>query len=163
MSQVPHGASVLSDHGGAGATLFEVLEVADRLYERVAQALAPGGLTFAAYELLAQLREAKGPVRVDDFADAHGCALATVLDVLHRLEAEGLVAMQADRLVAELTPLGSARVLDCSRRLHAPLAEFAAAFDARERVALSRLLRRVPRRAPGLAAGARRRASASDP
>src|SRR5688572_9145209 len=46
----------------AGATLFSFLDTADVLYTRISEALKAAGLSYAKYDVLHQLRKAKGPV-----------------------------------------------------------------------------------------------------
>jgi DNA-binding MarR family transcriptional regulator len=131
------------------ATLFTFLDVADRLYERIAQALGRVGLSYAKYEVLKHLRDAAGPVSLSALAEGQHCARSNITQLVDRLETEGMVRRVDDpedrRAVrAELTAAGLAQVDDGSTQIDLVRAQFVAAFTAAERVELGRLLARIP-------------------
>src|SRR5262245_31906465 len=131
------------------ATLYTFLDVADRLYERLAEALSRVGLSYAKYEVLKHLRDSGGPVSLSALADGQHCARSNITQLVDRLETEGMVRRvddPADRRAvrAELTDAGLAQVNDGSTQIDLVRAQFAAAFTAVERVELGRLLARIP-------------------
>jgi DNA-binding MarR family transcriptional regulator len=131
------------------ASLFTFLDVADRLYERVAEALGRIGLSYAKYEVLKHLRDAEGPVSLSALAEGQHCARSNITQLIDRLETEGLVRRVDDpgdrRAVrADLTEAGAAQVEDGATQIDLVRAQFAAAFTAAERLELGRLLARVP-------------------
>jgi len=134
--------------GGAEATLFAFLDVADQLYERVGEALARVGLSYPKYEVLKHLRDAETAVTLGCLAEDQSCARSNITQLVDRLEAEGLVRRVADpedrrSVLAALTDLGRERVVEGATQLDLVLAEFAASFSARERTELGRLLSRL--------------------
>jgi DNA-binding MarR family transcriptional regulator len=130
-----------------------VLEVADRLHERVAKALAPAGLSYEAYRVLVHLGRSKDALDVGGLASACQGGGSTVTEILAGLETEGLVRVvaggQGRGTRAQLTELGLARACDASKRLHRTAAEFASVLDASERASLGRLFGRVLGDEPG--------------
>src|SRR5262245_45978459 len=131
------------------ATLFTFLDVADRLYERIAEALGRVGLSYAKYEVLKHLRDAGGPVSLSTLAEGQHCARSNITQLVDRLETEDMVRRVDDpgdrRAVrAELTAAGLAQVDDGSTQIDLVRAQFAAAFTAVERAELGRLLARIP-------------------
>ncbi len=132
----------------AGATLFGFLAAADRLYERIAEALARVGLSYAKYEVLKRLSDANGPVSLGALAESQHCARSNITQLIDRLEAEGLVRRVDDPgdrrgVRAELTPVGSAHLQEGVTQIDLVRAQFAAFFSAPERAELGRLLAKV--------------------
>lgn len=128
-----------------GATLFSFLDVADRLYERLGEALGSVGLSYAKYEVLKCLRDAAEPVSLGSLAAEQSCARSNITQLVDRLETEGLVQRVPDPtdrrgVRAELTALGMASVEEGQTQMDLVLAEFAAAFTGPERTELGRLL-----------------------
>jgi DNA-binding MarR family transcriptional regulator len=132
----------------AGATLFTFLDAADQLYERIGDALARVGISYAKYEVLKHLRDARGPVSLGALAEGQHCARSNITQLVDRLETEGLVRRVDDpgdrRAVrAELTSVGSAQAEEGETQIDLVRAQFAASFSALERVELGRLLAKI--------------------
>jgi DNA-binding MarR family transcriptional regulator len=132
----------------AGATLFAFLDVADRMYERVGDALGKVGLSYPKYEVLEFLRTATEPVSLKTLADCQSCARSNITQLMDKLEVEGLVRRVPDPddrrgVHAELTEEGTARWREGKTQLDVVLAEFAASFSAPERAQLGTLLSRL--------------------
>ena len=132
----------------AGATLFAFLDVADRMYERVGDALGKVGLSYPKYEVLEYLRSATEPVSLKTLADCQSCARSNITQLMDKLEVEGLVRRVPDPddrrgVRAELTEEGVARWREGKTQLDVVLAEFAASFSAPERAQLGTLLSRI--------------------
>jgi DNA-binding MarR family transcriptional regulator len=133
----------------SGATLFTFLDVADRLYERLATALARVGLSYAKYEVLKHLRNAQEPVTLGALAEGQRCARSNITQLVDRLESEGLVRRVDDptdrrAIRAELTEEGAVLLEEGATQIDLVRAEFAASFSARERQELGRLLSKIP-------------------
>lgn len=131
-----------------GATLFTFLDVADRLYERVGQALGSVGLSYPKYEVLKHLSDAGAPVSLGALADGQSCARSNITQLVDRLETEGLVRRVPDPddrrgVRAELTEQGASAALEGQTQMDLVLAEFAASFSAPERAEFGRLLSKV--------------------
>jgi DNA-binding MarR family transcriptional regulator len=133
---------------GSDATGLAVLEAADRLHGRVAKALAPAGLSYEAYRVLAHLARSKDALDVYRLASVGRRGGSTVVEILNALEAEGLVRVvdggQGRNARAQVTDLGVARAYNGSKQLDRTAAEFASALDAPDRAALGRLFGRLP-------------------
>jgi DNA-binding MarR family transcriptional regulator len=128
----------------SGATLSTFLDVAERLYEQIADALARAGLSYAKFEVLQYLHQ-HGPVSLGALADCQRCARSNITQLIDRLESEGLVRRVDDPddrrgIRAELTPLGAERAEEGATQMALVRAQFAASFNAPERAELSRLL-----------------------
>jgi DNA-binding MarR family transcriptional regulator len=131
-----------------GATLFSFLDVTEKLYERIAQALARAGLSYAKYELLKHLRDANGSVSLGVLAEAQQCARSNITQLIDRLESERLVRRVDDPddrrgVRAELTPEGATLADEGTTQIDVVRAQFAACFTAAERAELARLLTKV--------------------
>ena len=132
----------------AGATLFAFLDVADRMYERISEALGKVGLSYPKFEVLEYLRTTTEPVSLKTLADCQSCARSNITQLMDKLEVEGLVRRVPDPddrrgVRAELTEDGLARWQEGRTQLDLVLAEFAASFTTPERVQLGRLLGRL--------------------
>ncbi|HET9947637.1 MAG TPA: MarR family transcriptional regulator [Longimicrobiales bacterium] len=130
------------------ATLFTFLDVADRLHERVAQAMTRVGLSFPKFEVLKHLRDAGEPMTLGCLAEGQSCARSNITQLVDRLESEGLVRRVADpkdrrSVRAELTDAGLARLVEGETQLDLVRAEFAASLSAPERSELGRLLEKL--------------------
>jgi DNA-binding MarR family transcriptional regulator len=130
------------------ATLYSFLEVADRLFEAIADVLARVGLSYAKYEVLEHLRQANEPVTLGALAEGQHCARSNITQLVDRLETEGLVRRVDDpddrRAVrAELTPDGLALAAEGATQVELVRAQFAASFTAPERLELGRLLAKI--------------------
>lgn len=141
-------ATVQVKETDAGATLFAFLDVADRMYERISDALGKVGLSYPKYEVLDYLRTTTEPVSLKTLADCQSCARSNITQLMDKLEVEGLVRRVPDPedrrgVRAELTEDGSARWQEGRTQLDLVLAEFAASFTTPERVQLGRLLSRL--------------------
>ena len=128
-----------------------VLDVARRLYRRVAEILSSIGLSFRGYEVLSHLREGSGRATLSDLDEVVRGPGASTSDTVAELARTGLVRVVADGVSGEpagvtLTPMGSARALEGRMQLDIVLLEFAAHFSASERVELGRLLSKAGRR-----------------
>ena len=133
---------------GAEATLASFLDTADRLYERIGDALGRVGLSYPKYELLEHLKDSGEPVSLGVLAEGQSCARSNITQLVDKLEIEGLVRRVADPgdrrgIRAELTEAGAERVAEGRTQLDVVIAEFAASFSAKERLELGRLLEKV--------------------
>lgn len=131
------------------ATLYAFLDVADRLYGQIADALARVGLSYAKFEVLEYLRNADGPVNLSALAEGQKCARSNITQLIDRLEKEGLVEREQDPddrrgVRALLTPAGAELSREGITQLDVVRARFAAAFTAAERAEFARLLAKVP-------------------
>jgi DNA-binding MarR family transcriptional regulator len=151
MNKIP-GRSTRQDAGPSQtrgtASLFGFLDVAEQLYERIAQALETVGLSYAKYELLRNLVEAGDAVPLGVLAEGQGCARSNITQLMDRLEADGLVRRVNDpddrrSVRAELTSLGSAKAQEGSEQIDNVRAEFAATFTSVESRELGRLLDKI--------------------
>jgi DNA-binding MarR family transcriptional regulator len=129
----------------SGATLFSFLEVAEQLYEKIAEALARVGLSYAKYEVLQHLHDAGEAVSLGILAEGQRCARSNITQLIDRLEVEGLVRRVDDpddrrSVRAELTPEGATRAREGATQLDLVRAQFAASFNGSDRAELSRLL-----------------------
>lgn len=134
--------------GPTPATLFAFLDVADQLYDRVAEALARVDLSYPKYEVLKHLQEAREAVTLSMLAAGQSCAKSNITQIVDRLEADGLVRRVADpddrrSVRAELTQAGAARAEEGKTQMDLVMAEFAASFSAPERAELGRLLAKL--------------------
>ena len=132
----------------SGASLFSFLDAADRLYERVGEALGRVGLSFGKYEVLKHLLDAEEPLSLGVLAEGQQCARSNITQLVDRLETEGYVRRvddPADRrgVRAELTPAGEAIALEGVTQIDLVRAHFAASFSAPERAELARLLAKI--------------------
>jgi DNA-binding MarR family transcriptional regulator len=114
-----------------GWTLFNFLDVADLLYERVGAALAEVGLSYPKYEVLEHLRTSQSCVSLGTLAEGQKCARSNITQMVDRLEAEGLVQRvpdPADRrcILAQLTPQGESMALKGAQQMEKLRIEFAA-------------------------------------
>jgi DNA-binding MarR family transcriptional regulator len=131
-----------------GATLFTLLDVADRLYGSIAEALGRVGLSYAKFEVLKFLRDANEAVNLSTLAQGQGCARSNITQLVDRLESEGLVNREQDPddrrgVRAALTPQGADLVDEGVTQIDVVRAQFAASFTARERADLARLLAKI--------------------
>ena len=151
MKQMEHEEIVQQvDEAGtpAGATLFSFLDVAERLFAQIAEALKAAGLSYAKYDVLDQLRRADEPVSLRVLAQGLGCAASNITQLVDRLEAEGLVQRVDDpddrrSVRAQLTPQGALQAEEGLTQIDVVRAKFAASFTAAERVELARLLAKL--------------------
>jgi DNA-binding MarR family transcriptional regulator len=129
---------------GQEANLFTFLDAADRLFERVAEALGRVNLSYAKYEMLTHLRAANEPVTLGALAEEQQCQGSNVTQLLDQLESEGMVRRVDDfddeYSQAQITPPGQAQVEDGATQIDLVRAQFAAVFTAAERAELGRLL-----------------------
>jgi MarR family 2-MHQ and catechol resistance regulon transcriptional repressor len=130
------------------ASLFTFLDAADVLYERIAEALARVGLSYAKYEVLKHLRDASEPVSLGTLAEGQRCARSNITQIVDRLETEALVRRVDDPrdrrgVRAELTTLGATLVEEGDTQIDLVRAQFAASFSVSERAELGRLLARI--------------------
>ncbi len=134
--------------GADSAILLDVLDVADRLYERVGAVLRPVGLSYPGYELLERLYRTGGALSMERLAHAHGCGTPTLRALVERLERDGLIAVGRTSSAVEiaLEPAGRVRTLVARTRIAAVSGEFRSAMEGADRVVLGRLLSRVRER-----------------
>jgi DNA-binding MarR family transcriptional regulator len=128
-----------SDHSAVEGTAIAFLRVAGRLHARVEEALAPLGMTYRQYRLLASLHD--GGERRAPWMPPAGADDTTV-----ELAERGLVAraphgVGSTRL--ELTPSGAASVEAASVRLRDVVVEFGAPLGKLEEADFDRLLGRA--------------------
>ncbi|MGQ0815243.1 MAG: MarR family winged helix-turn-helix transcriptional regulator [Gemmatimonadota bacterium] len=151
MKQLDHEDTIQqSEEGSAtsGATLFSFLDVSERLYGRIAEALKTAGLSYAKYDVLDQLRRANEPLSLRALAEGQGCAASNITQMGDRLEAEGLVQRVDDpddrrSVLAQLTAQGAIQAEEGATQVDVVRAQFAAAFTAAERVQLAKLLAKI--------------------
>jgi DNA-binding MarR family transcriptional regulator len=128
--------------------LFRYLDVADSLYDRISAALSSVGLSYAKYEVLARLRQAKAPVSLGALAVGQKCARSNITQMVDRLEAEELVRRLADpedrrSVLAELTESGEALARQGAAQMDRISTEFAAQLGPADLTELDRLLTRL--------------------
>jgi DNA-binding MarR family transcriptional regulator len=151
MKQMHHEEIVREDEEvgtPAGATLFTFLDVSERLFSQIAEALKAVGLSYAKYDILDQLRRADQPVSLRVLAQGLGCAASNITQLMDRLEAEQLVQRVDDpedrrSVRAQLTPQGAIQAEEGLTQIDVVRAKFAASFTAAERVELARLLAKI--------------------
>lgn len=151
MKQMTHEQTARqpAENGTAGgATLFTFLDVAERLYGRIAEALKSVGLSYAKFDILDRLRRADEPLSLRVLAQGLGCAASNITQLMDRLEAEGLVQRIDDpedrrSVLAQLTPQGATLAEEGATQIDVVRAQFAASFTAAERADLARLLAKV--------------------
>ncbi len=132
-----------------GELLKGFFSATQRLYGRIAGALARTGLSYPEYQVLTHLHAAKSGVELAALAAALGYPRSEVECLVDRLTADGRVLRvqaTADRPTsrAALTPLGSATVEEGATAVDRVASRFAASFSAREWEQLERLLSRIP-------------------
>lgn len=130
------------------ASLLSVLEVGNRLHQRVAEVLGSVGLSHPAYQVLAHLRTGTGRSDIDRLARLLRRPVGELSLVVGGLAGQGLVLVSPDGgngvpAQVTLTPLGSARALEGRMQIDIVLLDFAARFGAAERTTLRRLLGKV--------------------
>lgn len=133
----------------AGATVKSFLDAADRLYDRISEALKTVGLTWPKFEVLDQLRHAPGnslPLRV--LADCQSCAASNMTQLVDRLEREGLVQRVNDledrrSVWAELTTVGMDAAIKGEAQIESVRDYYRARFTEEERMELGRLLEKI--------------------
>jgi DNA-binding MarR family transcriptional regulator len=135
----------LSATAAGDQLMFSLLETAHALQQRVENALAAVGLSWAKYGVLSQLAEAGEPVRLSDLAEGSSCVRSNMTQLVDRLETDGLVRRiddPADRRIvrAALTSLGEERQAEGARQVDRVQAEFAASLPKADREALQRIL-----------------------
>lgn len=133
---------------GTGWTLFNFLDVADQLYERVGRALGEVGLSYPKYEVLSHLREAGRPVSLGVLAQDQQCARSNITQIVDRLESEGLVRRLTDpddrrSVLAELTEAGDALAREGAAQLDRLRQEFAGALGTDNCAQLNQLLSKI--------------------
>jgi len=130
------------------ASLLSVLEVGNRLHQRVAEVLGSVRLSHPAYQVLAHLQTGTGRSDVDRLARLLRRPVGELSRVVGGLAGQGLVLVSPDRgngvpAQVTLTPPGSARALEGRMQIDIVLLDFAARFGAAERTTLRRLLGKV--------------------
>jgi len=143
------GAVATETRSASGpASLRHFLETADLWFRKVDESLQTLGLSFARYEVLAQLRDADAPLSLKALADGQSCAASNITQLVDRLEEEKLVARLSDpgdrrTVLARLTEAGATTADDAKIQLDVVTAQFAANFTAAERKELGRLLDKI--------------------
>ena len=122
------------------AVVGRVLHLHDRILREVNRALAPHGLKYPAYAILATLRVEGAPFRMSPKAllDALILTSGGLSNLLRRLESEGLVRRLSDAkdgrgVIVELTEAGRARVEPAMRDHAAAERSLVAGLSARRR------------------------------
>jgi DNA-binding MarR family transcriptional regulator len=95
-------------------TLSAVLRAAERLEDRLEEALGAVGLSLSKFDAMEQLLRADEPLTLGDLAGRLRCVRSNVTQLVDRLEAEGLVrrgTCTEDRraIRAKVTPVGLER------------------------------------------------------
>jgi DNA-binding MarR family transcriptional regulator len=125
--------------------MLSLLHVAHALEQRLEEALAAVGLSWAKHGVLSQLAEAGEPVTLSELAEGSSCVRSNMTQLIDRLEADGLVRRvddPADRRIvrAALTALGEERQAEGAEQIQRLQAEFAASLGKSDREALRRVL-----------------------
>lgn len=135
-------ARSVSDHSAVPVegTAIRFLRLAGRLHARVEEALAPLGITYRQYRLLASLHDARRP---DEPLRAAWQPPAGADDPSTGLEERGLLRRAAHGVGStrlELTPRGAAAAEAASDRLRGLVSEFGAPLGLLEEADFDRLL-----------------------
>jgi DNA-binding MarR family transcriptional regulator len=133
----------------AGATVKSFLDAADRLYDRISEALKVVGLTWPKFEVLDQLRHAPDnslPLRV--LAECQSCAASNMTQLVDRLEREGFVQRVDDpedrrSVRAELTEAGLEAAIGGEAQIESVRDFYRTRFSEEERLELGRLLEKI--------------------
>src|SRR5687768_2139035 len=157
MKQIDQNVATLEPTAGTahdstqvvGATVKSFLDAADRLYDRISEALKVVGLTWPKFEVLDQLRHAPGnslPLRV--LADCQSCAASNITQLVDRLEKEGFVRRMDDpedrrSVRAELTAAGLDTVINGEAQIESVREYYRTRFTEEERMELGRLLSKI--------------------
>src|SRR5512142_2741615 len=131
-----------------GAVMFALLEAANVLHGRIAEALGRVGLSYPKYEVLRYLRNSRDPLSLSKLAECQQCARSNITQLVDRLEGEGLVRRVDDpsdrrSVLAELTPAGGSLADRGAAQIEEVRAEFARCYTSAERAELARLLSRI--------------------
>jgi DNA-binding MarR family transcriptional regulator len=110
----PASAECAQRSGPDEGALVAVLSTAERLRERLEEALVAVGLSISKFDAMEQLIQAREPVTLGTLAGKLHCVRSNVTQLVDRLEADGLVqrgSCSEDRraIRAKLTPLGVER------------------------------------------------------
>jgi DNA-binding MarR family transcriptional regulator len=127
------------------AALIQVLKALGWVETRLEDALEPLGLSLAKLNVLAQLVEAAEPLPLSTLAERCACVRSNITQLVDRLEVEKL-AVRADdprdrrSVRAELTEAGRSRHAEGMKALQQAESEVFAAFQAKDKEELIRLL-----------------------
>jgi DNA-binding MarR family transcriptional regulator len=129
------------DEGAVSA----VLRAAERLEDRLEQALGAVGLSLSKFDAMEQLIRAGEPLTLGDLADRLRCVRSNVTQLVDRLEADGLVrrgTCTEDRraIRAKVTPVGLERHRAGVAAIRAVQQELAERLGPSDRAELVRLL-----------------------
>jgi DNA-binding MarR family transcriptional regulator len=125
--------------------LSAVLRAAERLEDRLEQALGAVGLSLSKFDAMEQLIRAGEPLTLGDLADRLRCVRSNVTQLVDRLEADGLVrrgTCTEDRraIRAKVTPVGLERHRAGVAAIRAVQQELAERLGPSDRAELVRLL-----------------------
>lgn len=124
----------------------DILEIATGLRSHLTRALAPAGLSYEAFRMLAELDRPDGSWGPGPRTPAmQSGPAATRAEILTRLEADGLIRAVDGAPHPEgvgLTDLGVVRLAEVSEQWERTTADFMSALGPTERAALGRLLGR---------------------
>jgi DNA-binding MarR family transcriptional regulator len=129
------------DEGAVSA----VLRAAERLEDRLEQALGAVGLSLSKFDAMEQLIRAGEPLTLGDLADRLRCVRSNVTQLVDRLEADGLVrrgTCTEDRraIRAKVTPVGLERHRAGVAAIRGVQQELAERLGPSDRAELVRLL-----------------------
>lgn len=143
----PRATSGCGDAHGEFEPMSAFLDAAEQLYGRISAALAGTGLSYAEYQLLANLVAATGPVDTAALALAAAFPPSGVACLVDRLARAGLLfhsgSGSAGRVA--ITPAGSAAAARGASALDDIASRFIASLSGAESAALDVLLARLLR------------------
>jgi DNA-binding MarR family transcriptional regulator len=139
---------VATTGGPDEGALSAVLRTAERLEERLEEALGAVGLSLSKFDAMDQLIRAGEPLILGDLAGRLRCVRSNVTQLVDRLEAEGLVrrgTCTEDRraIRAKVTPVGLERHRAGVAAIRVVQQELAERLGAEDRAELVRLLSSV--------------------
>jgi DNA-binding MarR family transcriptional regulator len=131
--------------GPDDGALSAVLRAAERLVDRLEDALAAVGLSLSKFDAMEQLIRADEPLTLGDLAGRLRCVRSNVTQLVDRLEAEGLVrrgTCTEDRraIRAKVTPVGLERHRAGVAAIRVVQQELAERLGPTDRAELVRLL-----------------------
>lgn len=144
----PRGVATTVELADDGDAMKRFLSVARRFYARISTALAPAGVAYEDYRILARLRGAGAPLDVAALADGLAASSAATQQRVERLASRGLIVLDqssSDEAPASvsLTVAGAAAASAGAAALDHLSARFADSLSRRERDQLGAMISRV--------------------
>lgn len=133
------------EHAERARSIFELLETARSIEERLERALGEVGLSAPKYSALQALVRANEPLTLSELADQLSCVRSNITQLVDRLESDGLVrrvADPADRRVirAVVTEVGAELHATGSATMERLQADLASRVDSADSALLNRVL-----------------------